>query len=116
VQLIAGHACKVVEYNGNLVCDICEPNDIAFGIIGRSKLVRGTELNFDPKLMTIVWTQRMIFHSDKFENNIYEPGDKIYVGNGGILTNEPVCDDNNFVARLILAPNDKRNYYEALWL
>ena len=58
----------------------------------------------------------MIFKTDNFEHSNYGPGDRLYVGESGMLTNEPKNEDDTFVARLTGYPDENRDYFEALWL
>lgn len=114
VKLIAGYVGTLIDYNGILVCDMCKVGQFPFGIIGQTKYVK--ELSFDKKNMISIWHQRMIFKTDNFEHSNYEPGDKLYVGESGMLTNEPVSDTDMFVARLTGFPDDRHSFYEALWI
>lgn len=116
VELIAGYTCALVEHNGYLVCDICQPGQNPFGIIGETKYIDSDEISFKLEDMVPIWSQRMIFKTDNFEHSNYGPGDKLYVGESGMLTNEPVRDDSNFVARLTGYPDEYRDYYECLWI
>lgn len=116
VKLVAGYACTLVEYNGCLVCDICKPGQNPFGIIGKTIHVKSDKISFNLKHMVTIWHQRMIFKTDNFEHSNYGPGDKLYVGESGMLTNEPVSDESSFVARLTGYPDENRSHYEALWL
>ena len=85
VKMIAGHVCTLAEYNGFLVCDMCKPGQFPFGIIGSTKKLN--DISFDIKDMIPIWHQRMIFKTDNFEHSNYGPGDKLYVGESGMLTN-----------------------------
>ena len=116
VRFIAGHACTLVDYNGYQVADICKPDQFPFGIIGSSKLVKGSNISFAINDMIQIWHQRMIFRTDNFEHSNYDPGDKLYVGEVGMLTNEPILEGQHFVARLTGMPNERMNGFEALWL
>jgi len=116
VKLIAGYACTLVQYKGFLVCDVCKPGQFPFGIIGKTKKLRGEELSLESKDLVPVWHQRMIFQTDNFEHSNYGPGDKLYVGDSGMLTNEPQDEGDSFVARLTGYPDENRDFYEALWL
>jgi len=116
VQLIAGYVGTLVDFNGYTVCDICGPQQSPFGIIGKSKLIKSENVSFNKKDFVDLWPQRMIFRTDNFEHSNYGPGDRLYVGESGMLTNEPIGDYSSFVARLTGWPDDKRSYYEALWI
>ena len=116
VKLIAGYACILTEYNGYMVCDICPPRKNAFGIIGSTRKINSKNVSFNIKNFVSIWHQRMIFQTNNFEHSNYCAGDKLYVGESGMLTNEQVTEDVGFVARLIGYPNDRRVYYEALWI
>lgn len=116
VKLVAGYTCVLSEYNGELVCDNCAPEQNPFGIIGKSKLIKSENISYLMRDFVTVWHQRMIFRTDNLEHSIYLPGDKLYVGSSGMLTNEPIFDESKFVARLISLPDDRRDYFEALWL
>lgn len=116
VKLIAGYACTLVEYNGELVCDICKPGQFPFGIIGKTKKMKGEDTSTNPNNLVPIWHQRMIFQTDNFEHSNYGPGDKLYIGESGMLTNEPKDDNDTFVARLTGYPDGDIDFFEALWL
>jgi len=116
VKLINGYVGTLVEYNGNIVCDNCKPNKMPCVIIRKSKFIKSNNISFNIKDMTHIWPQRMIFRTDNFEHSNYRGGDKLFVGESGMLTNEPQNESFNFVARLISSPDKERGYFEALWI
>ena len=116
IKLIAGYACTLVEYNGYIVCDNYKPGSFPFGIIGKSINIKNSNISFNNNDIVPIWHQRMIFRTDNFEHSNYGPGDKLYVGDSGMLTNEPNKGDEMFVARLTGYPDGKRNFFEALWI
>jgi hypothetical protein len=116
VKFMPGHIVKLTEYGQDVVCDLCDGTG-AVGVAGSRCYVKTSEVSFDPKLMLKVWPQRMVFRTDRYEEEGMpeEGGGPLYVSGRGLLTViKP--EKGLYVARLIRPPDAERTYLEALWL
>jgi hypothetical protein len=116
VKFFPGFIVKLVDYGQDVVCDLCDGPG-AVGVAGSRCYVKTDGVSFDPKLMLKVWPQRMVFRTDRYEEEGFpeEGGHPLYVSQRGLLTGvkpeRGLC-----VARLISPPDADRTYLEALWL
>lgn len=119
VLFIPGQVVSTMETEeGDTICDLAQNDNRALGLVGATCYVRGKKVSYQITDMLEVWAQRMIFRSDQYAPGTrFSPGSALYVGKDGWLTSDkPDEEDTPCVARVTMVPDDKHEYFEALWL
>jgi hypothetical protein len=116
VKFEPGQVGRIIELpNGTAICDISDGMS-AIGIVGSRRFITG-ELSFLPEDMIRLWTQRMVFRTDRYDKRFkYETGAALYVNRFGLLSLEPAIEGAHYVARVITGPSRNHRHFEALWL
>lgn len=113
IKLTPGHVVKIVEYNGNLVVDLCDGYN-AIGLLG-NRCVGGNDIDFTKKAK--VYPQRMIADVLKFDRkSIVEPGYSLYCNTRGVLTSKKPFEGSVVLAKVVSPATEKRRAMQILWL
>jgi hypothetical protein len=110
-----GFVCQLKDLGDNIVCTLSDGTR-PFGIVSDFKVA--SNLGFSPRDIVRVWTQRMIFRTDEFDDQaVYTEGCPLYISDYGIFTSaKKEGVDKPIVARMITPASESSPYFEALWL
>ncbi len=115
LKLTSGHVVSIVEYEGNLVVDICDGKN-PLGLLG-NRCVGGNQIDFDTKKFAKVFSQRMIVNIDKFDRtHKIEVGNSLYCNKRGMLTSKKQSDNCLVLAKVISTVSEDKKYLQILWL
>lgn len=105
-----GSIGQLKEFDGNIVCELSDGTR-PFGIVG-------DVIYTDSKYKFIqVFPQRMVFKTNEYEwKKNYSGGCSLYVSKNGRFTSEKPFKDALCVAKMISPPDERKGYFEALWL
>jgi hypothetical protein len=113
VKLTPGHVVKIVEYEGNLVVDLCDGYN-AIGLLG-NRCFGGNEIDFTKKAK--VYPQRMIADVMKFDRkNAIESGNSLYCNSDGVLSSKKPFEGSMVLAKVISPATKKKRAMQILWL
>ena len=116
VKIRCGVVVKLIDFNGDIVADICDDGKSAFGITSNYCFNKTNAIIYNKYYMINIWSQRMVFRTTNFnKGSEYNPGTAIYTNKNGILTAEKY-NDGICIARVISGPGNGRNWMECLWL
>lgn len=111
--LAAGNIVSIVDYDDNLVIDLCDGNN-PFGLLG-NRCFGGNTINFNQKAK--VYPQRMIVDLNKFDRkNKIVIGSSLYCSEQGILTSKKPFENAFVLAKVITPAEGKKNHMQILWL
>lgn len=112
-RLVPGNVVSVVEYNGDLVVDLCDGNN-PLGLVG-NRCWGGYQLSFQRTAK--VYPQRMIADVAKFDRQSkIDIGSSLYCNQRGCLTAEIPFEYAIVLAKVISPASDEKNYMQILWL
>lgn len=113
VKLNPGNVIKVVEYNLDLVVDLCDGYS-PWGLLG-NKCIGGESID----LLNIakVFPQRMIVDLSKFDiKNPINIGSSLYCNSQGILSSKIPFEGAFILAKVITPANSEKKHMSILWL
>jgi hypothetical protein len=112
-RLVPGNVVSVLDYNGNLVIDLCDGYK-PLGLVG-NRCWGGYQLSFQRTAK--VYPQRMIADVAKFDRQSkIEAGASLYCNQRGVLTADPPHEWSIVLAKVISPASDEKNYMQILWL
>jgi hypothetical protein len=113
VKLVPGHVVKIVEYEGNLVVDLCDGYN-AIGLLG-NRCLGGNEINFTKKAK--IYPQRMIADVMKFDRkNTIESGNSLYCNTKGVLSSKKPFEGSMVLAKVVSPATENKRAMQILWL
>lgn len=111
--LAPGNVVSIVDYEGDLVIDLCNGN-LPFGLIS-NRCFGGNLINLQRKAN--IYPQRMIVDLSKFDrNNDINIGSSLYCNEFGILSSKKPFDNSFVLGKVISPANDKKSHMQILWL
>lgn len=112
-KLIPGTVIKIVEYNKDLVVDLCDGYS-PWGLLG-NKCSGGDTIDFHN--IAKVFPQRMIVDLSRFDKkNPIKIGSSLYCNSQGILSSKPPFEGAFILAKVITPANAKKKSMSILWL
>jgi hypothetical protein len=112
-KLTPGHVVKIVEYEGNLVVDLCDGYN-AIGLLG-NRCLGGNEINFTKKAK--IYPQRMIADVTKFDRkNTIESGNSLYCNTKGVLSSKKPFEGSMVLAKVVSPATENKRAMQILWL
>lgn len=112
-RLVPGNVVMVVEYEGNLVVDLCDGYK-PFGLV-ENRCWGGYQLSFTKKAK--VYVQRMIADLNKFDRQSeIVPGCSLYCNRRGELTSKPPFEGSVILAKVVSPATDQKKQMQILWL
>jgi hypothetical protein len=113
VKLLPGNVVKIVQYDNNLVVDLCDGYN-AIGLLG-NRCSGGNKIDFTKSAK--VYPQRMIADIKHFDrNNLLSPGCSLYCNFDGVLSSKKPFESALILAKVISPITEKRNAMQILWL
>ena len=113
IRLSPGHVVKVIDYQGDIVIDICSGNN-ALGLV-KNRCTGGTKVNY--LLKAFVYPQRMILNIDKFDRkNPIKAGDSLYCDECGMLSSVKLFENSFVLAKVIEPLTKEKKHIQILWL
>lgn len=114
VTLLPGQVISIVNYQGNLVADMCIGKMLPFGLVG-NRCFGGNILNFTNKAN--VYVQRMIVDLNRFDRFYdIEIGNSLYCNNRGFLSSAKPFEDSIVLAKVITPATEEKSCMQILWL
>lgn len=112
-KLTPGNVVKIIEYENDLVVDICDGYN-AIGLLG-NRCLGGNKIDFTKKAK--VYPQRMIADVVKFDRkNAIKPGYSLYCNTKGILSSKKPFESSVVLAKVITPASEKSKAMQILWL
>ena len=113
IVLSPGNVVRLVDFEGNLVVDLCDGN-IPFGLLG-NRCFGGSSINFQRKAN--VYPQRMIVDLNRFDRaHEIKIGDSLYCNNIGLLSSNRPFENAFVLAKVITPASKEKNHMQVLWL
>lgn len=113
VRLAPGHVVKVVEYEGNLVIDLCNGEN-PLGLLG-NKCLGGNTIDFTK--VAKIYLQRMVADVSKFDReNKINIGSSLYCNSIGELSSKKLHEQSIILAKVISPATVEKKYMQILWL
>jgi hypothetical protein len=113
VSLAPGHVVSLVQYEDNIVVDLCN-GTVPFGLVG-NRCFGGSTLNLFRKAQ--VYPQRMVVDLNRFDRNFeINIGSSLYCNNVGLLSSNPPFEYAFVLAKVITPATEKKSAMQILWL
>ena len=113
IKLAPGHVVKVIDYQGDMVIDICSGND-ALGLV-KNRCTGGNKVDY--LIKALVFPQRMIVNIDKFDRqNPIKAGDSLYCDECGVLSSKRPFENSFVLAKVIEPFTKEKKYMQILWI
>jgi hypothetical protein len=115
IKLTPGHIIKIIDYQGNLVVDLCD-GSYAFGVVG-NVVYGGSKLDFSKGSIAHVYPQRMVANIEKFDRKS-DPvvGCSLYCNTKGMLSAKKPFENAIVLAKVIYLPSAEKKHMQILWL
>lgn len=111
IRFEPGCIAAIGQWNDIPVCDLCNGETHAIGIVGNSIFVDSEEVDFEQ--FVEVWPQRMVFRTNNHEPGEYETGDVLHSSKNGLFTLE---DSNSPILGRVISRFKDDKGIEGLWL
>jgi hypothetical protein len=113
ISLLPGHVVSIVEYEDDIVIDLCDGNT-PFGLVG-NRCFGGNAVDFNQ--MANVYPQRMIVDLNRFDRgNDIKVGNSLYCNEFGVLSSKKPFDSAILLAKVITPAGAGKNHMQILWL
>jgi hypothetical protein len=112
-SLSPGHVVSIVEFENNLVVDLCDGNS-PFGLLG-NRCFGGSNINFKRKAN--VYPQRMVVDLNRFDRT-HEIiiGSSLYCNKQGLLSSNKPFENSFILAKVITPATNEKSHMQILWL
>lgn len=112
-SLSPGHVISIVDYEGDLVVDLCTGNT-PFGLLG-NRCFGGNAVDFQRKAR--VYPQRMVVDLNRFDrSNDIKIGSSLYCNEHGLLSSKQPFEYAFVLAKVITPATKEKNHMQILWL
>ena len=113
ISMSPGHVVSIVDYEGDLVVDLCDGNS-PFGLVG-NRCFGGSYLNIQKKAN--VYPQRMIVDLNRFDRSFdIDIGSSLYCNKLGLLSSNKPFENAFVLAKVITPANEVKSHMQILWL
>ncbi|MCK9567744.1 hypothetical protein M0R72_02190 [Candidatus Pacearchaeota archaeon] len=113
VSLAPGHVVSIVDYEGDLVVDLCDGN-APFGLLG-NRCFGGGFLDFGRKAN--VYPQRMVVDLNRFDrDHEIQIGSPLYCNTKGLLSSQQPSEHAFVLANVITPASEEKSHMQILWL
>jgi len=113
VSLAPGHIVSIVDYEGDLVVDLCDGNS-PFGLLG-NRCFGGGFIDFGRKAN--VYPQRMVVDLNRFDrDHEINIGSSLYCNKMGLLSSQRPSEHAFILAKVITPASEEKSHMQILWL
>lgn len=112
-SLSPGHVVSIVEYEDDIVIDLCDGN-APFGLVG-NRCFGGNAVDF--RQMANVYPQRMVVDLNRFDRESdIKIGSSLYCNEYGVLSSRQPFESALLLAKVITPAGAGKNHMQILWL